>query len=63
MRSGSPLMRGIELHKTIDFIFIGRWGDIMPMLPNIQIRLLAKSKTLITITVLVLRVILILGRS
>lgn len=35
----------------------------MPVFSDIQIRLFAEAKTLISFTVLVLRVILMLGRS
>lgn len=63
MGSGAPLVRGVELNKAIDFVFIGRRGDIVPVFSDIQIGLLAKAKALIVLKVLVLRVILMLGRS
>lgn len=63
MSSCASLMRRVKLHETINFVSIRRWGDIVRVFSDIQIRLFAKTKTLLTLNILVLRVILMLGRS
>lgn len=63
MGGHAALVGGVEIDETVNLVVVWRGSDVVPMLPVVQIRLLAEAEACVKQGVLVLRVMRMLGRS